>query len=309
MPALIVAYAIAAIGLATVWPLAVYSTSLALFGLAHVLSELRYVDARFGARFPLRFWARCAVPLLLIVGLRVLRLFDVIGNELSVGGEMALLTILVGIAVPYAWAEHRAGGVVGVVVVAALGLGSLQEPLLVLLTLAVLHNATPLGFVVERAPAGQRGRTLLLGSLLFFGVPLLVASGWPSLLLADVVDLDRTLLETTGPLVDHYPVYLWPQLREDVVAAQLFSAAVSAQLLHYAAVIFWLPRTLLPHEKPTLPWPRSMWFVVVVVALSLGLLVHFSIDFKGARALYGLVAALHAWIELPVLLAALSRRP
>ena len=297
--------------LATLWPLLVYSTSLALFGLAHVLFELRYVDARFGARFSPGFWLRCAVPLALIVGLRALRLFDVIGSDVSVGGEMALLTVLVAIAVPVAWAHADAQGdrnsrvvvVVAVVVVAVLGLSSLQAPILVLLTLAVLHNATPLAFVVERAPAGQRLRTALIASALFFGVPALVATGAPTLLLADVIDLDKTLLSSTGPLVDHYAVYLWPGLRDDVIAAQLFSAAVCAQLLHYAAVIFYLPRTLTPAERPTLPWPRPALFVVVVVALSLGLLVHFALDFKGARALYGLVAAVHAWIELPVLIA------
>ncbi len=310
MPALIVAYALAAALLSTLWPLLVYSTSLALFGLGHVLFELRYVDARFGSRLPRSFWWQCAVPLALIVALRVLRLLDVINNDVAVGGEMGLVTVLVGLALPLAWSQARVVGVVGVGAAALLGLGSLQSPLLVLLTLAVVHNATPLGFVVERAPAGRRLRALGWGSLLFFGVPALVASGLPSLLLADAVDLDKTLLPSTGPLVDHYPVYLWPRLRDDVIAAQLFSAAVCAQLLHYAAVIFWLPRTLEAEERPTLPWPRSGWFVVVVVALSLGLLVHFRVDFKGARTLYGLVAAVHAWIELPVLVAgfALLRR-
>ncbi len=307
----VVVYAAFAAVVATVWPLLVYSTSLALFGLVHVLSELRYVDARFGARLPRRFWLRCAVPLALIVSLRALRLFDVIDSDVAVGGEMALVTLLLGLALPIAFAEARVVGVVGVVVVAVLGVLSLVAPLQVLLVLAVLHNATPLGFVVERAPVGRRGLTLFLGALLFFGVPLLVASGLPTLLLADVVDLDRTLLGT-GPLVDHYVVYLLPTLRDDVIAAQLFSAAVCAQLLHYAAVIVWLPRTLRNDEQPTLPWPRRQLFVVVVVAVSAGLLVHFSIDFKGARALYGLAAAVHAWIELPVLLAGfalMSRRP
>jgi hypothetical protein len=36
--------------LATLSPLAAYSVALAAFGLPHVLSELRYVDRRFGRR-------------------------------------------------------------------------------------------------------------------------------------------------------------------------------------------------------------------------------------------------------------------
>jgi hypothetical protein len=301
----VVVFCVVAAVTATVWPLLSYSTSLALFGLGHVLSELRYVDARFGDRLPKELWLRCAVPIAGVVVLRSLRLLGVIGDGVSVGGEMALVTVLLGLALPVAFGASRGVGVVGVVVVAALGLGSLWSPLHVLLILAVLHNATPLGFVVERAAPGRRFTTLLWALLVFAGVPLLVASGLPTLLLASVIDLDAAVLPT-GPLADHYAVYLLPALRDDVLAAQLFSAAVTAQLLHYGAVIVWLPRTLADDEKPGLPWPHPAVFALVVVALSLGLLVHFSVDFKGARALYGLVAAVHAWIELPVLLAAFA---
>ncbi len=298
----VVAYCVFAAVAATVWPLLVYSTSLALFGLAHVLSELRYVDARFGARLPSSLWLRCAGPLLGVVLLRLLRMLDVITTDVAVGGEMALVTVLVGLALPVCWAHARVVGVVGVVVAAALGVASLWSPIHVLLVLAVLHNATPLGFVVERAPPARRLRTLALGLAVFGGVPLVVALGLPTFLLAGVVDLDFSVLPT-GPLADHYAVYLLPELREQTEAAQLFSAAVAAQLLHYGAVIIWLPRSLTPDEKPRLPWPKQTVFFAVIAALSVGLFVHFAIDFKGARLLYGLVAAVHAWIELPVLLA------
>lgn len=309
MPALIAAYAATAALVATLWPLLTYSTSLALFGLGHVFFELRYIDARFGARLPARFWVQCAIPLALIVGLRLLRLVDVIDSDVSVGGEMALVALLVAMAVPLAWSHARVVGVVGVVVAAVLSVATLRAPLQVLLTLAVLHNATPLGFVVERAPAGRKLRTLLLGALLFFGVPALVASGWPSLWLAELVDLDKTWLPSTGVLADHFAVYLWPSWRDETCAAQLFSAAVTAQLLHYAAVLFWLPRSLASDEAPTLPWPRPAVFVVVVGALTFGLWVHFTIDFMAARALYGLVAAVHAWIELPLFVVAFAVVP
>ena len=301
----VVAVAAFAVLAATVFPLLSYSTSLALFGLVHVLSELRYVDARFGARLPRSLWLQCAVPLALIVGLRALRLLEIIDSDVSVGGEMALVTVLLGLAVPVAFAHARVVGVVGVILVAALGFASMGSPLHVLLIFAVLHNATPVGFIVERAPPGARAKTLLLAGLLFFGLPALVASGVPTRMLVDVIDLDFAWF-ATGPLADHYAVYLVPELRAEVEAGQLFSAAVTAQLLHYTAVIVWLPRTLRDDEKPRLPWPRPALFALAVAALSLGLLVHFTLDFKGARALYGLVAAVHAWIELPVLLAAFS---
>ena len=55
-----------------------------------------------------------------------------------------------------------------------------------------------------------------------------------------------------------------------------------------------------PAPKQTAP--KQTVFFAVVVALSVGLFVHFFVDFKGARLVYGLAAAVHAWIELPVLL-------
>lgn len=308
----VVAYCVVAAVVAVRWPLLAYSTSLALFGLTHVLSELRYVDARFGDRLPRTLWAQCAVPLALIVGLRCLRMADVIGNDISIGGEMALVVVLVGLAVPVAFARARVVGVVGVAIVAALVAATLVSPLHVLLTFSVLHNATPFGFIVERAEPAKRARTIVVAALVFVGVPLLVASGVLTRLMSEGIDLDLTALPTVGKLADHLAVYLAPELRDDVLAAQLFSGAVAAQLLHYGAVIIWLPRSLGADERPTLPWPRARVFAVVVVALSLGLFVHFWFDFKGARFVYGIVAAVHAWIELPVLLAgfaSLSKSP
>jgi len=53
-PPLLPAWALPAVAVsffgAVALPLATYTAALALFGLAHVLSELRYVDHRFGAR-------------------------------------------------------------------------------------------------------------------------------------------------------------------------------------------------------------------------------------------------------------------
>src|ERR1700733_11190144 len=48
-------------------PLATYTTALALFGVAHVLSELSYVDRRFGARLGADKALRIGLPILVAV--------------------------------------------------------------------------------------------------------------------------------------------------------------------------------------------------------------------------------------------------
>jgi hypothetical protein len=48
-------------------------------------------------------------------------------------------------------------------------------------------------------------------------------------------------------------------------------------------------------------------WVAIVVVMSAGLAAHFAVDFVGARAWYGLAAAVHAWVEWPVLVVGLAR--
>jgi len=308
------ACAILAAVVATLWPLFVYTVSLATLGLAHVLTELRYVDARFGRRLPDRFWLAVGALLVVLVGLRGITL----GGWLPAGAlaptELLLLSVvLVTAAGPLAAAARQStrqpGAVAALVATVALVsvvvYGAMRGPLELLVLFAVLHNATPLLFLVERAPPGRRRLAAVATTALFVGVPALVAAGATTTLLSEAIDLHARPWRT-GSLVEHYVAYLPPALRGDPRAAQLFSAAVTAQLLHYGAVIVWLPRTLGADERPRLPWPRSPVFAVVVVALSAGLLAHFVVDFVGARALYGLAAAVHAWLEWPVLLAALG---
>src|SRR5690606_20412204 len=66
--ALVVLLAVAA----TAWPLATWAVSLALFGVPHVLVELRWVDERFARRFGGGTTLAIATGLALIVLVRVL---------------------------------------------------------------------------------------------------------------------------------------------------------------------------------------------------------------------------------------------
>ena len=70
----VAAFALLAGLVATAMPLVAYAGSLALFGLPHVLAELRYVDGRFGRRLPGSQVAALVGLLGLAVGLRAVGL-------------------------------------------------------------------------------------------------------------------------------------------------------------------------------------------------------------------------------------------
>jgi hypothetical protein len=299
----VVAYVAAAMLAATMAPLLAYTTSLACFGLAHVVVELRYVDARFGRRLPRTVWLLTGVPLLGVVALRGARLVTSFDSDWPVRAELVLVATMVLVGAVLVWRWRPPVGIVGAIAVGLIVIGVVVAPIETLLVLAIGHNVTPLGFVIERAPPGRRWLALLVGALVFLGAPLLVASGLPSTVLAGHIDLD-TRFGSALELRQHLGVYLWPAWQRSDVAVQLFSAAVCAQLLHYGAVLVWLPRSLTDDDVATVPWGRPAVFVAVLGIIALGLAGHFAVDFAGARALYGLPAAVHAWLELPVLLVA-----
>ena len=305
-----IALVVAAMLWATLTPLLAYTASLACCGLAHVVVELRYVDARFGRRLPRSLWTSSALLIGGVVVVRALRLGGVVVDRdvaLAVSLELALVAILLGIGATLAL-RHRVVGAVGFTAAVVVGTGVVIAPLETLLTLAVLHNLTPLGFVVERAAPGQRWRTFGVGAAVFIGVPCLVASGLPATLFDELIDVNVRFF-SARPIGDHLGVYLWPSLVRDPRASSWFSAAVCAQLLHYSAVLWWLPGALNDTDRPALRWPSWPVLIGGLVVVGGGLGVHFAVDFVGARAAYSLPAAVHAWIELPLLLVAFSALP
>lgn len=302
--AAVVAFVVAAALAATWAPLLAYTTSLACFGLAHVVIELRYVDGRFGRRLPRSLWLWSAVGIAVIVALRGLRLAGVILPD-GTALELFLVASLLVVGAIVAWTMRAAVGVVGVTLAVVVATGAVVAPIETLLTLALLHNLTPMGFIVERAAPGRRLVTVVVVGLVFIGVPGVIASGLPTRVLGDLVEVEPSFFNA-GALSRHLGVYLWPAWQTDDAAVARFSAAVCAQLLHYGAVLLWLPRSLADDDAPRLPWPSWLVLATVVVVSGCGLGIHFAVDFAGARAAYSLPAAVHAWLELPVLLVAFS---
>lgn len=287
-------------------PLAVYSVTLAAFGLPHVLSELRYVDRRFGRGLGIKTVAAMAFLLAAIVAARIAGLVHILRPETEPPLELGLVAVLALTAARGSAAAR----------VAAIGLGlligvlAMADPFETTIGFSVLHNLTPLGFLWQLAPRRHRAAVMGWAGAAFVGLPLLVASGAPRLALA-ALGIGGAQIDplAAGPLAADLPVYVPYRLLSNAHAIDLFTGSVVAQQAHYAAVIVALPLLLSrwsPGAKGLVAWPRGLVFYSVIAALAGLAFSRFEVDFVGSRALYSLLAAVHAWIEIPILIFALT---
>ncbi|MBX2804316.1 MAG: hypothetical protein KTR31_42030 [Myxococcales bacterium] len=288
-------------------PLFVYTTSLAVFGLAHVAVELRYVEGRFGLRLSRRLLVAVGVLLAGVVGLRLLGLAG-IGNPMGrIQAELVLVALITGTV---AWDISLRMGLArltSAVAAAVIAAGAALAPIPTMLALGVLHNWTPVGFLAEATHGRDRRRWMTWSAVVFVAAPLLLALGPVHALVVSWGLPDGTPF-AAGGLSQQLGAYLPRSWHAQPWAAQLFSAIVFAQCMHYVAVIGVLPG--LPTERSgpltSLSWPVYLGLVAAATAM---LLVGYLSDFAGTRVVYGVFAAVHAWVELPVLIAALSARP
>lgn len=299
-------------------PLLSYTASLALFGGAHVLFELRYVEARFGGGPLRRLWAGVALALGGVVLLRGAGALQLWSGAPAAQLELSLIAALALMCLPSLRAQRPGAALAVGLGLLALCLGLLLEPLLCMVVLAVLHNWTPAAFLAEATPRAARRRALGLGLVAFVGLPALLATGLPAAGLRALAPAAAEAaaawgLPSAGPLSAHLGVYLPRSWRGLDQAPALFSAVTFAQLVHYAVVIGVLPR-IAPGGRG---WPAPVglsrpppWaFALGVGLLSLTAAVGYALDFGLARRWYGVIAAVHAWIEVPALLLALAARP
>jgi hypothetical protein len=293
---------------AVAMPLLVYTTTLATFGLAHVLSELRYVDRRFGRAL--------GTPRILVMGLllagavaaRASGVFGLVGSATAVPLELGFVAALALSAARGGMLQRGlALGIAGV-----LGLATLAAPFDTAISLSILHNLTPLAFLWEISRPGWRWRIMLLAVLVFIALPLLVATGLPRLVLMSAGILAPSIDPLgAGPLAEQLYVYVPVPLQDTASAIDLFSASVVAQCAHYAAVIFVLPAMLAsgdPNARGLVAWPRGKVFFPIVMVLSSLALYRFANGFGSARALYGIAASFHAWVEIPLVIIAVTGR-
>ena len=282
-------------------PLATYTTSLALFGLAHVLSELTYIDRRFGAHLSSMALA-IGTPILIAVVARAAAIGGLLPPAIDAVVELGAAAMLAAAA---AWRMRRYRAL-GVLVGLVLGAGAAVAPFQMLLGLAILHNLTPLGFFAEALGGERRRRALILLAIPLVVLPLLIATGLPYEALARAgVGWPEARFLASGPLAFNLGVYVPASFISSEWALHAFSAAVFAQIMHYAAVILLLPR--LADENPGRRlWPWRRRGVALGSAAAVVLAVFFFVDYGLARQLYGLAALVHSWVEIPVLLVALG---
>jgi hypothetical protein len=300
-------------------PLAVYIVVLALFGWAHVLSELRYVDLRFGPRVGGRLRASLGAGLVLVAVVRAGVSMGWLPRAVATPVELGLVVALVLAVLPAL--AGRLSQITAVLGAAAVAAGVAWAPLHTLLLLAVLHNFTPVGFLAEILRGRARRRALAVAAGVFLGLPLILAGGWIQTWLAALGWWRPDLgLLGAGDLHANMGAYLAPEMRAAPWAVHVFAGAVFAQCMHYVAVIHVLPR-LLPGparalDRPAadapamaravVPWPRADRFSVALAMFSLIMFAGFALDYGNARGAYSVAAAVHAWIELPILLLALG---
>lgn len=280
----------AAAALAPLWT---YALSLALFGLPHVVTELRYVDERFAARLPRRTFAWLALGLAAIVALRLGAL-----GGLGSSADRTVAELLVGaglVAAVLPQLQPRSNPV-AITLIVTLLLGAAFAPVALLVGLALLHNLTPVGFLAERLQGRKRQRALAVSAVVFGLVPLgLLWFEVPGLLVSGPFD--------TGDLDLHLPAFVPPPLLGTAFADRLFAAAAYLQCMHYATVLHVLPALSGGSETigARFAWPSRAAFVVATAGIGLLFTLGFSLHFAETRSIYAVFAALHAWLEIPIL--------
>lgn len=304
LAALWIAVSIVAVASVAIAPIAAFVLMISAFGLPHVLYELRYVDERFSARMSARPLAAIGALVALIAAARIANgMHFLMGDvflwiELGLGAALALT----------ATALMRHNKPLGAVIGTAFALGAIFAPVPTFLVWAWLHNLTPLGFVAEITEGEERRRWLMLLTIPFFVLPALVATGvFHDLanLLLQVAELRWTSMFGAGdkPLLSFLP--------PESLDLNLFSAAVVAQSMHYVAVIVLLPQLLRAKQGPAaqtiVPWPTWPVFAAGVAAIAAVAFGVYAVSYTDARAAYGVAAAIHAWIELPILLLAIGQ--
>ncbi|MBD2364547.1 hypothetical protein H6G36_25795 [Anabaena minutissima FACHB-250] len=289
--------------LSVAFPLATYTFTLATFGLTHVLTELHYVNNRFSQRLGNDLRLRISQLLLLIICFRSLQVFGLVSTWVSIPLELSCVIGLVALVIPVLVKKDWRLGILGIALCVILAVGIFWSATLTLLLLAVLHNITPVGFIAEKLRGRQRNYALLACSIVFILVPLVIISGLLDQFLSSIglVDLKASLFPAGG-LEFHLGVFIPPQLQNQAIAIHAFSAAVFLQSMHYAVVIGVLPKWDNPHQYKI----TNSFFPWLVVFSSTLLFVGFTVSFINARAVYGIIAAVHAWVEIPILLLALA---
>jgi hypothetical protein len=290
----------AALVLTAMMPVTLAVAAVAVFGVAHLALETRYVVGRASARVSGAVLAGLLVPLTVIA---LLRLFP----QGRVGTRTEALVALGLVAAAWGWClrERPAVGAAGVLVVCVLAALAWQRPDLYLVAVVQLHNVTPVAFLWEwsRDRGSRIGRSLFRGAQLgwAFVVPMVILLGGldgharPSLMWTG----DRSAQAITHAYSPAGWAEPWP--------SRLLMVFCFGQLMHYVIWCGYVPVVARDdHARATRVGPvgpvfRARLFVplAALTAVVLGLLQLSS--GRIGRRWYSAVASYHAYLEYPVL--------
>lgn len=288
------------------YPIATYLGTLSLFGVAHVFIELRYIDAQYFStlkkQFDASFLFWLVNILLVIAALRCVVFLGWIPLPIGLGLELCCGLGLVLLATRVLWQQIKVGcspemfvrlGVT-LAIATLLVLGIIQSPITTLVILAILHNLTPIGFIYHHP---NQHRFHWFGCLFIFGLlPLLIfygrwlGSGWYSL----------------PSMASYLATFVPPSIQHSQFADPLFAAATFCQCMHYIVVIGLFSEWTPSNPESLIPWMRPQWFYLAVLLISTLFLFAFQTSFFTTRAFYSVLASIHAWVEIPLLLVLLT---
>jgi hypothetical protein len=270
----------------------------ALFGVAHVASDARYLVLR---RDLPRWWvAILGAGCLALLAVRVLDGARVGGPslaavEVGVGWAWALAGVVAGYAAaPAAPAARRA--LLLAPIVAALGLAAQRDPQLARLVFAHAHNLVAIALWLYLFRAHRR-----------FALPAVALLAAAAALLLTGAALPWAHLGGRGAarLVDE-ALFAWPAWMPQRTALSLGLVYVLLQAVHYAV---WL--ALIPQDdaraQGTLSFRMSAraltrdfpsWLLALVVVTALAVLGASLVDVHRTRQLYLSLATFHGYLEL-----------
>ena len=278
---------------AIAFPFATYATTLATFGIAHVAIELRYIDSQFHQRLDRTLEGRLVILLLAIASWRCCTICGWLVADIAHILELGCGLGLVLLATQYLGGCDRQLILPGIILGSLLGMGIVCDPIATSVILAIVHNLTPIGFILDRQDSKYSQALLITCGIIFGAMPLLIFI-WQLLHAIGRIDL-----VTNSVYLNAFIAPAWQKLS---IAYPLFCAVVFLQCMHYLVVIGLFSQWTSERNSTLLPWVTSKYFYIILAGISIYLLIAFQHDFRSTRSLYGIVASIHAWLEIPLLL-------
>jgi hypothetical protein len=282
---------------AIAFPLTTYAVTLATFGIAHVAIELRYIDSQFHSRLDSKIETRLVLLLLAIAILRCCSIFGTIAPNIAHLLELGCGLGLVLVATHQLWTSDWKRSSIGIIIACLLGIGIVKDPIVTSVIFAIAHNLTPIGFILER----QQFKTiyaLWICGLLFGLLPVLI-------LVYQLFPIVNLPLETNSIYLSAFIAPAWQKLP---IAYPLFSAVTFLQCLHYAVVIGLFSQWTPKQTDSLIPWFAPKYFYLSVGIILTIFIINFQHSFVLTRAFYGVVASIHAWLEIPLLIMLTNRK-